>query len=78
MLEIVMFDLKDLASSLKLLIYDAENLLELVFSRLSRAFKAHSLRLNSGSSLLLDPIVGDGSMVDFISQLSLGNNFKDF
>lgn len=51
MLEIVKFDLKDLASSLKLLIFDAENLLERVFSRLIRALRAHSLKLNSDSSL---------------------------
>lgn len=54
MLEIVMFDLKDLVSSLKLLICDAENRLEFVFSRLIRALRAHSLKLNSGSSLRRD------------------------
>ena len=48
-LETVMFDLKDLVSSL-LLMFDAENLLEMVFSLLIRAFRAHSLRLNSGCS----------------------------
>lgn len=43
----VMFDLKDLVSSLKLLMFEAENLLELVFSRLIiRALRAHSLKLN--------------------------------
>lgn len=46
-LEMVMFDLKDLVSSL--LMFDAENLLEVVFSLLIRALRAHSLRLNSGS-----------------------------
>lgn len=54
MLEMVMFDLKDRVSSLKLLILDAENLLELVFSRLIRALRAHSLKLNSDSSLRRD------------------------
>lgn len=51
MLEIVKFDLKDLVSSLKLLIFDAENLLERVISRLIRALRSHSLKLNSDSSL---------------------------
>ena len=54
MLEMVTFDLKDLASSLKLRIFDAENLLELVFSRLIRALTAHSFKLNSDSSLRPD------------------------
>lgn len=56
-LEMVMFDLKDLASSLKLLIYEAEYLLEFVFSRVILALTPHSFRLNSGSSssLLLEP-----------------------
>lgn len=51
-LEMVKFDLKeDLASSLKLLIYEAENLLEFVFSRLMiRALRPHSFKLNSGGS----------------------------
>lgn len=48
-----MFDLKDLVSSLKLLMYEAENLLELVFSRLIfLALRPHSLKLKSVSSLL--------------------------
>ena len=56
MLEIlVTFDLKDdLVSSLKLLIFDAENLLEFLFSRVIRALTAHSLKLNSESSLARD------------------------
>ena len=46
-----MFDLKDLASSLKLLLMkEAEKRLELVFSRLILALMPHSRRLNSGSS----------------------------
>lgn len=63
MLEMVMFDLKDLVSSLKLLMYDAENLLEFVFSRLiPLALTAQSLRLNSDSSRLRE-VYGDSSMV---------------
>lgn len=46
-LEMVTIDLKDLVSSL--LMFDAENLLEMVFSRLIRALRPHSLRLNSAS-----------------------------
>lgn len=47
MLEMVILDLKDLASSLKLLIFEAENLLEFAFSPpIIRALNAHSLRLN--------------------------------
>lgn len=63
MLEMVMFDLKDLVSSLKLLMYDAENLLEFGFSRLiPLALTAQSLRLNSDSSRLRE-LYGDSSMV---------------
>lgn len=49
-----MFDLKDdrlVMSSRKLLMFEAENLLELVFCRaILFACKSHSRRLNSGSS----------------------------
>lgn len=51
MLETVTFDLKEAASSLKLFKFEAENLLDLVFSRLIlRALTPHSLRLKSLSS----------------------------
>lgn len=52
-LEMVMFDLKDLVSSLKLLIYDDEYLLELLFSLLILSFTAHSVKLKSESSCFL-------------------------
>lgn len=78
MLETVTFDLKDLAySSLKLLICEPENLLELGFSRLIRAFKPHSFKLNSDSSLRLEPIeavaamfMGTGTLILWMIQFN--------
>lgn len=64
----VIFDLKDLESSLKLLIYDAEYLLEAVFSRLTRALTPHSLKLKSGSSYRLE-LQEDCSMADAMNEL---------
>lgn len=71
MLEIVMFDLKDLVSSLKLLIFDAENLLEFVFSRLIRALRAHSFKLNSDSSLRRDCSMVEAMKVSYDRTRSL-------
>lgn len=68
----VMFDLKDvlaIASSLKLLIYDAEYLLEVVFSRLILpAFTPQSLRLNSASSYRRVLQEEDWSMAESMNQ----------
>ena len=64
----VMFDLKDLASSLKLLMYDAEYLLEVVFSRPIRALRPHSLKLNSGSSCRRE-LYEDCSMAEAMNEL---------
>lgn len=60
-----MFDLKDLESSLKLLIYEDENLLDFVFSRLIiRALRVHSLRLDSASSSRGREFRGDCAIVE--------------
>lgn len=68
----VKLDLKDLAaSSLKLEIFEAEDLLDLVFSRLIiRALRPHSLKfINSDSSLLLDELNGDCSIAGLIKRI---------
>jgi len=53
-LEMVMFDLKDLVSSLKLLMYDAEYLLDLLFSLLILPLAPHTVKLKSESSCFLE------------------------
>ena len=77
MLEMVTLDLKDLPSSLKLLICDPENLLDFVLSRVICDRNVHSLKLKSESSRFRE-LYGDCSMVEAINELELnsGSNFE--